>query len=113
VGETQYHKEIRYIEGYREFSMTIWRQHFFGAANGARIRTPSPPHLSFPTWTPSQMSVCLNTTWGRGGGRYYRAIGLLEDLLSVIGWRSTWGRRGGGGDTSRDANMRITEYVPI
>ena len=38
------HKEIRYIEGYREFFMTIWRQHFFGAANVARIRIPSPPH---------------------------------------------------------------------
>ena len=37
------HKEIRYIEWYRVFLMTIWRQHFFGVANVARIRTPSPP----------------------------------------------------------------------
>ena len=39
----QYHKEIRYIEWYRDFLMTIWRQHFFGVANVAKIRTPSPP----------------------------------------------------------------------
>ena len=86
----QSHKEIRYIEWYRVFLMTIWRQHFFGSANVARIRTPSPPlpdflsatqafyafllvsppHLSFPMWTPSLMSATqyhMNTTWGRGG----------------------------------------------
>ena len=39
------HKEIRYLEWYRDFLMTIWRQHFFGVANVAKIRTPSPPPL--------------------------------------------------------------------
>ena len=41
------HKEIRYIEGNRENLVTIWRQNFFGAANGARIRTPPSHSLIF------------------------------------------------------------------
>ena len=53
------HKEIRYIEGYREFFMTIWRQHFFGAANKARIRTPSPPLPDFLSAT----YACLRLYW--------------------------------------------------
>ena len=50
-GEYFRHKGIRYIEWYRDYLMTIRRQLFCGAAIVERIRTPSSPHLSFPTWT--------------------------------------------------------------
>ena len=55
------HKGIRYIERYREFCMTIWRQHFFGAANVARTRTS--PLLDFLSAT----YAFLRLDWCTGG----------------------------------------------
>ena len=76
------HKEIRYIEWYRDFLMTIWRQHFFGVAHGARIRTPSPPPLlPHVDSLPDVLSATPADQWP----------GVEGKSCSVIGWMSTWG----------------------
>ena len=46
------------------------------------------------------------------GGEVVRAIGRLEDLLSVIGWRSMWGWRGGGGSAPRDTCRPSLKLAP-
>jgi len=76
------------MEWYRDYLMTIRRQLVCCVAIVERKGAPYPLlHLSFPTWTSTQSQSRISLP--------RQAIGRLEDLLSVIGWRSTWGRRGG------------------
>jgi len=69
------HKGIRCIEWYRDYLMTIRRQLFCCAAYFCK-RTPR--------------GVILKPTNGLAWK------GKMIKSCSVIGWRSTWGRRGGG-----------------
>jgi len=107
------HRVRTYIEGNRENLVTIWRQLFWCTASVARSRAP--PHLSFPTWTSiqSQRGDPQADQWPCTTCPPPCCIHMMLCSRQDI-WEGVHvGKERWGGDTSRDANMRITEYVPI
>ena len=68
--------------------MTTRRQ-LFWSTTCRENKNPLPPHLSFPTCTSIQSQ--------RGDPQADQWPGVEVKSCSVIGWMSTWGRRGGAG----------------
>jgi len=75
------HKEIRYIEGNRENLVTIWRQNFFGAANVARIRPPSPPPL--PDFLSATYAFLPGLPDGRDHGHFPEKLFSMFKVMIV------------------------------